>query len=92
VSEPDRLPDDELFVLGAWAVQKLAADLGIDEDDACALLEAAYAQGRVQVLGNSHVAGVAVDGRWVVVEARGRLTEATHQWRALRHMQRQFEE
>jgi hypothetical protein len=30
----DRLPDDELFVLCTWAVQAVAADLGIDEDDA----------------------------------------------------------
>jgi hypothetical protein len=88
----DRLPDDELFVLGTWAAQKLAADLGVDQDDAYALLEAASAQGRVQVLGDSHVAGIAVDGRWVVVEARGRLTEATHEWQTLRHMKRQLEE
>ena len=32
------LPADELFVLCTWAVQAVAAELGIDEDDAYALL------------------------------------------------------
>ena len=91
MSEPDRLPDDELFVLCTWAVQAVAADLGIDEDDAYTLLGAAEAQGRIQVLGTSMFAGVQVDGRWVVVEGRRQLTEATREWQTLRHMQRQLD-
>jgi hypothetical protein len=88
----DRLPDDELFVLCTWAVQAVAADLGISEDDAYALLGAAEAQGRIQVLGNSYFTGVQVDGRWVVVEGRARLTLATREWQTLRAMERQFED
>jgi hypothetical protein len=86
-----RLPDDELFVLCTWAVQAVAADLGTDEDDAYALLGAAEAQGRIQVLGTSMFAGIQVDGRWVVVEGRANLTAATREWQMLRHMQRQFD-
>jgi hypothetical protein len=92
MSEPDRLPDDELFVLCTWAVQAVAADLGISEDDAYALLEAAYAQGRVAILGTSMFSGVQVDGRWVVVEGRANLTAATREWQTLRAMERQFED
>ena len=88
----DRLPDDELLVLCTWAVQAVAADLGIDEDDAYGLLGAAEAQGRIQVLGNSYFAAVQCDGRWVVVEGRARLTLATREWQTLRHMQRQLDE
>ena len=91
MSEPERLPDDELFVLCTWAVQALAAELAIDEDDAYALLGAAQAQGRIQVLGNSYFTGVQVDGKWVVVEGRARLTLATREWQTLRYMQHQLE-
>ena len=88
----DRLPDDELFVLCTWAVQAVAADLGIDEDDAYGLLGAAEAQGRIQVLGTSMFAGVQVDGRWVVVEGRANLTRATQEWVTLRELNRDFED
>jgi hypothetical protein len=92
MSEHDRLPDDELFVLCTWAVQAVAADLGISEDDAYALLGAAEAQGRIQILGTSMFTGVQVDGRWVVVEGRARLREATREWQTLRAMDRELEE
>jgi hypothetical protein len=84
------LPSDELFVLCTWAVQAVAADLGVDEDDAYALLGAAEAQDRVQVLGDASVAGVQVDGRWVVVEGRARITQATQEWVTLRALEREL--
>jgi hypothetical protein len=87
----DKLPVDELYVLCHWSVQALAADLAIAEDAAADLLEAAYDQGRVQILGTSMFAGVQCDGRWVVVEGRARLREATREWQALRAMERQFD-
>jgi hypothetical protein len=92
MSDPDRLPEDELFVLCTWSVQAVAADLGISFDDAVELLEAAYAQGRVQILGNSMFSGVQVDGRWVVVEGRTNLTAATREWQTLRALEREFEQ
>jgi hypothetical protein len=83
----DRLPDDELFVLCTWAVQAVAAELRISEDDAYEAMAAAEAQGRVQVLGTSMFAGVQVDDRWVVVEGRARITQATHEWVTLRNLE-----
>jgi hypothetical protein len=77
VTEPDRLTVDEQFVLCTWSVQALAEELAISEEAATDLLEAAYAQGRIQILGNSYFAGVQCDGRWVVVEGRARITQAT---------------
>jgi hypothetical protein len=88
----DRLPVDEQYVLCTWSVDAVAAELGISVDDAAELLEAAYAQGRVQILGNGYFAGVQVDGRWVVVEGRANLTAATREWQTLRAMERQFED
>jgi len=82
------LPHDELMVLCTWATQAVAADLGIDEDDALELMRAAEATARIQVLGNAMFAGVQVDGRWVVVEGRARLTQATREWQTLRAMER----
>jgi len=92
VSEPDLLPSDEVVVLGTWACQALADELVISEEEAKDLLAAAYAQGRVQVLGTSMFAGVQCDGRWVVVEGRANLTAATREWQTLRAMERQLEE
>jgi hypothetical protein len=92
MSAPDRLPPDEQFVLAHWGVEALADELQISYDAAKDLLEAAYSQGRVQMIGNSSVAGVQVDGRWVVVESRARITEATREWLTLRHMQRQLDD
>jgi hypothetical protein len=86
------LPADELFVLCTWAVQAVAADLGIDEDDAMALMASAQGEARVQILGNAYFAGVQVDGRWVVCEGRARLTLATREWQTLRAMERQLTE
>jgi hypothetical protein len=86
------LPEDELMVLCTWAVQAVAADLGIDEDDALELMRAAESTARIQVLGNSYFAGVQVDGRWMVVEGRARITQATREWQTLRRLERQFEE
>jgi hypothetical protein len=86
------LPEDELMVLCTWAVQAVAADLGIDEDDAYELMRVAESTARIQVLGNSYFAGVQVDGKWVVVEGRARITQATREWQTLRAMQRQFED
>ena len=88
----DRLPDDELFVLCTWAVQAVAAELHISEDDAYGLLGTAEQGGRVQVLGNSYFAGVQVDGEWVVVEGRARITLATREWQTLRAMKRRLED
>jgi hypothetical protein len=88
----DRLTADEQFVLCWWSVQALAEELLISEDAAEELLEAAYAQGRVQILGNDYFAGVQCDGRWVVVEGRARITQATREWLTLRAMERQLED
>ena len=85
------LPADELFVLCTWAVQAVAADLGIDENDAYALLGAAEAQDRVQVLGNASVAGVQVDGRGVVGAGRARITQATQEWITLRNLDHELQ-
>jgi hypothetical protein len=60
----DRLTDDEQFVLCWWSVQALAEELLISTDAATELLEAAYAKGRVQILGNDYFAGVQCDGKW----------------------------
>jgi hypothetical protein len=87
-----QLPEDEQYVLCHWAVQAVAADLGIDEDQALALMGSAQGQGRVQILGNGYFAGVQCDGRWLVVEGRARLTLATREWQTLRAMEREFEE
>jgi hypothetical protein len=81
------LPEDELYVLCHWACEALAETLSIEVDEAKDLLEAAYNQDRVQVLGTSMFAGVMCDDRWVVVEGRARITEATHEWVTLRNME-----
>ena len=91
MSEPDRLTVDEQFVLCTWSVQAVAEDLKISEEAATDLMEAAYHQGRIQILGNGMFAGVQVDGRWVVVEGRANLTRATQEWQTLRAMERQLE-
>jgi hypothetical protein len=91
MSVPDRLPADEQFVLCHWSVEALAEELKISYDAAADLLEAAYAQGRVQILGNNYFAGVQCDGRWLVVEGRANLTRATREWQMLRAMERELE-
>jgi hypothetical protein len=88
----DRLTDDEQFVLCWWSVQALAEELLISTDAATELLEAAYAKGRVQILGNNHFAGVQCDGKWILVEGRARTTQATREWLTLRDMERQLAE
>jgi hypothetical protein len=90
--ERDRLPVDEQFVLCTWSVDALADELKISFEAATDLLEAAYHQGRIQILGNSYFAGVQCDGRWLVVEGRANLTRATQEWQTLRAMEREFEE
>jgi hypothetical protein len=90
--EAEQLPADEQFVLCHWSVEALAEELKISYEAAGDLMEAAYAQGRIQLLGTSMFAGVACDGRWVVVEGRANLTRATREWQALRAMERQFSE
>jgi len=90
--ERDRLPPDEQYVLAHWSVEALADELKISFQAASDLLEAAYAQGRVQIIGNGYFAGVTCDGRWVVVEGRARITQATREWQTLRHLERQFAE
>jgi hypothetical protein len=92
MSEPDQLPDDEQVVLGKWAVEAFAAEMGYDDDAARAGLEVAHRQGRVQMAGDAHLAMVLLDGRTLVAETRARLQEATHEWQTLRHMKRQFED
>jgi hypothetical protein len=88
----DQLPVDEQVVLGKWAVEAFAAEMGYDDDTARVGLEMAHRQGRVQMVGDAHTAGVLLDGRWVVVETRARLTEATHEWQTLRALEREFEQ
>jgi hypothetical protein len=92
MSEPDQLPVDEQFVLCTWSVDALADELNISFEAATDLLEAAYAQGRIQILGNSFFAGVQCDGRWLVVEGRANLTRATREWQTLRALERQLED
>ena len=77
-----------MLVVGAGARRRAEDQRGRRR----ALLEAAYAQGRVQILGNGYFAGVQCDGRWVVVEGRARITQATREWQALRQLERQFPE
>jgi hypothetical protein len=91
VTEPDRLTVDEQFVLCTWSVQALAEELAISEEAATDLLEAAYSQGRIQILGNSYFAGVQCDGRWVVVEGRARITQATQEWITLRNLDHELQ-
>jgi hypothetical protein len=90
--EADRLPPDEQYVLCHWSVEALADELAIAFDAAADLLEAAYAQGRIEIVGNGYFAGVQCDGRWVVVEGRANLTRATREWQTLRAMEHQLEE
>jgi hypothetical protein len=92
MSEPDQLPVDEQFVLCTWSVDALADELKISFEAATDLLEAAYAQGRIQILGNRFFAGVQCDGRWLVVEGRANLTRATREWQTLRALERQLED
>jgi hypothetical protein len=92
MSAPNRLTDDEQVVLGRWAVEAFAAEMGYDEDAAQAGLEVAYRQGRVQMVGDAHLAMVLLDGRTLVAETRARIAEAAHEWQTLRFMKRQFEE
>ena len=87
----DRLPVDEQYVLCHWSVEAIADELKISFDAAADLLEAAYAQGRIQILGTGYFAGVQVDGRWIVVEGRARITEATHEWVTLRALERDLD-
>jgi len=88
--ERDRLPADEQYVLCHWSVEALADELKISYDAAADLMEAAYAQGRIEIVGNGYFAGVQCDGRWVVVEGRANLTAATREWQTLRALERQF--
>jgi folylpolyglutamate synthase/dihydropteroate synthase len=92
MSAPNRLTDDEQVVLGKWAVEMFAAEMGYDEDAARMGLEVAHLQGRVQMVGDAHLAMVLLDGRTLVAESRGRLAEAAHEWQTLRHMKRQLED
>jgi hypothetical protein len=73
------LPEDECFVLCHWAVTALAEDLRIDQDEAMALVAAADEQDRVRIAGTRMFAGVMVDGQWVLVVGRARITEATRE-------------
>jgi hypothetical protein len=79
---PSLLTADEQFVLCWWSVQALAEEL----------LEAAYAKGRVQILGNDYFAGVQCDGKWILVEGRARITQATRERQTLRAMKHQLAE
>ena len=88
----DRLTADEQFVLCWWSVQALAEELLISEDAATELLEAAYDKGRVEILGNDYFAGVQCDGKWILVEGRARITQATREWQTLRAMKHQLAE
>jgi hypothetical protein len=90
--ERDRLPADEQYVLCHWSVEALADELKISFEAAADLMEAANAQGRIEIIGNGYFAGVTCDGRWVVVEGRANLTRATREWQTLRVLERQFEE
>jgi hypothetical protein len=87
----DQLPEDEQFVLCHWAVQAVAEAMLIDYDAAFDLLSGAQEAGRLSICGTSMFAGVMVDGKWVVVEGRERITAATHEWQTLRALEREFE-
>jgi hypothetical protein len=92
MSEPEPLPVEQQVVLGRWAVEAFAAEMGYDDDAARVGLENAYRQGRVQMVGDAHLAMVLLDGRTLVAETRFRLQEAAHEWETLRHLRRQLEE
>ena len=83
---------DQLQVLCRWSAQALADELHISLEAAGDLLEAAYDQGRVEIKGNDLFAGVMVDGRWLVVEGRYQLQQATTEWLTLQFLDRQFED
>jgi hypothetical protein len=88
----DELPKDEQTVLFHWTVQALAESMLITEEQAVDLLDNANQAGRVAIRGNDYFAGVEIDGKWVFVQGRRRLTEATHEWQTLRFLERQFED
>jgi hypothetical protein len=88
----DHLPVDQQVILGKWSVQQVAEDLAISYDDARDLMENAYNQGRVQMLGTDMFAGIQVDGKWVFVAGRVQLQQAAVEWATLRAMERQFED
>lgn len=88
----DRLPVDQQVILGKWSVEQVAENLAIDYDEARDLMERAFEQGRIQMLGTSQFAGVQVDGRWVLVVGRYQLQQAAHEWAALRAMERDLED
>jgi hypothetical protein len=92
MSEPEPLPVEQQVVLGHWAVEAFAAEMGYDYDAARVGLEVAHLQGRVQMVGDAHLAMVLLDGRTLVAESRSRLQEAAHEWQTLRHMRRQIED
>ena len=76
-----------MLVVGAGARRRAAHQ----EDAAEELLEA-YVKGRVQILGNDYFAGVQCDGKWILVEGRARITQATREWQTLRAMKHQLAE
>jgi hypothetical protein len=85
-----KLPPDEQDVLCHWAVTAVAESMLITRDQALDLLVNAHEAGRLDIAGNRHFVGVQVDGKWIVVVGRGRLTEATHEWVTLRDLEREF--
>jgi DNA-binding transcriptional regulator LsrR (DeoR family) len=86
------LPKDQQQILCHWSAQAIADELHISTDAAYDLLAAAHEQGRVEIKGNDHFAGVMVDGRWVVVEGRYQLQQAALEWLTLQFLERQFED
>jgi DNA-binding transcriptional regulator LsrR (DeoR family) len=88
----DRLPADQQQILAHWSADAIAEELHISRDAAIDLLNTAYQQGRVEIKGNDHFAGVMVDGRWVVVEGRYQLQQAALEWLTLQFMERQLDE
>jgi hypothetical protein len=89
---PRMLTVTEQEILAHWSVQAFADQLRISEDEALEALEAAYAQGRVAIMGTDMFAGVQVDGRWLFVEGRANLARAAHEYATLRFLERQFGE
>jgi hypothetical protein len=87
---PSRLPPDEQDVLCHWSVNEVAESMLITREQALDLLVNANEAGRLSIAGNRHFVGVQVDGKWIVVVGRDRLTAATNEWVTLRELDRQF--
>jgi hypothetical protein len=88
----DHLPIVEQNVLAHASVVALAEALQVPEVEAAELLERAWDQGRVAILGDAERAGVTLDGQWIVIRGRAWLRQAAQEYLTLEFMERQFED